>query len=66
MSCIQPAAIFAVTISHVVIQLTTNSKIDPLLGATSVGHDVIIHVVPEIVISVSVNVDVFITSLNIT
>jgi hypothetical protein len=57
---------FAVTISHVVIQLTVKSKLVQLNGETSTGHEGIVPVVHAIVISEATNVTGFIGSLNTT
>lgn len=51
-----PHRIVAVTVSKRVIPVTVNSKLVPLFGATSVGPDVTVPVVPARVISADVNV----------
>lgn len=60
------ASILAVTVSPSVIPVTVNSKLVPLFGATCVGPDVTLPVVPASVISAAMKVAISIASSNTT
>ena len=65
-STITQVGMLAVTVSQLVIPVTINSKLVSLFGAICVGPDVTDHVVPDRVISDTINDAVSIGSSNIT
>gem|GEM_PF-4287021 len=60
------AHMLAVTVSPAVIPVTINSKLVPLFGATSVGPDVTVPVVPDSVMSAVIKLTTLIGSSNTT